>query len=72
MGQPIGDLVGGFFGQLDPRSSEISNGHWREYTGPEVRRMLEPLGFRIQKRTILAPAKRNLPTHLEKNGACRL
>jgi hypothetical protein len=24
------------------------NGHWREYTGPEIKEMLEPLGYRIE------------------------
>ena len=49
MGHGIGRMVDGFFEQLNPRSSAIANGHWREYTGPEVRQMLEPLGFRIAK-----------------------
>jgi SAM-dependent methyltransferase len=51
MGHGIGrsGIVEGFFEQLNPRSSAIANGHWREYTGPEVRQMLEPLGFRIAK-----------------------
>jgi SAM-dependent methyltransferase len=49
MGRGIGNLVEGFFEQLHPGSSAITYGHWREYTGPEVRRMLEPLGFRIAK-----------------------
>ena len=49
MGHGIGLMVEGFFEQLNPRSSVIVNGHWREYTGAEVRQMLEPLGFRIAK-----------------------
>lgn len=49
MGQGVGRMVDGFFEQLNPSSSAIANGHWREYTGPEVRQMLEPLGFRIAK-----------------------
>jgi len=69
MGQPIGDLVGGFFGQLDPRSSEISNGHWREYTGPEVRRMLEPLGFRIQKQYYFSAGETQPANSLRKKMA---
>ena len=48
-GLALGMDVEGFFNQLDPRSSEIVNGHWREYTGPEVREMLERLGYRIEK-----------------------
>jgi SAM-dependent methyltransferase len=51
MGHGIGrsGTVEGFFEQLNPRSSVIANGHWREYTAAEVRQMLEPLGFRIAK-----------------------
>jgi SAM-dependent methyltransferase len=49
MGHGIGRMVESFFEQLDPRSSAIVYGHWREYTGSEVRQMLEPLGFRIAK-----------------------
>ncbi len=37
------------FTQLSPNSSEIVYGHWREYAPEEVRRMLEPLGFRIDR-----------------------
>jgi SAM-dependent methyltransferase len=48
-GHAVGISIKEFFNQLDPRSSEIVNGHWREYTGPEVREMLMPLGYRIEK-----------------------
>lgn len=47
-GNAAGITVDEFFAQLDPKSSLIANGHWREYTMPEVRAMLEPLGFRLQ------------------------
>ncbi len=36
-----------FFDQLDRTKPEIANGHWREYTGPEVRELLERMGYRI-------------------------
>ena len=42
-----GVQVSEFFEQLDPGNSLIANGHWREYTAAETRRMLEPLGYRI-------------------------
>ncbi len=48
-GHSIGVSVDSFFSQLDPKSSEIANGHWREYTAPEIRRMLERLGYRIAR-----------------------
>jgi 2-polyprenyl-3-methyl-5-hydroxy-6-metoxy-1,4-benzoquinol methylase len=48
-GKALGISVAEFFTQLDPQSSEIVNGHWREYTGPEIREMLERLGYRIEK-----------------------
>ena len=38
-----------FYEQLRPGGQMIVYGHWREYTGPEVRAMLEPLGFRIER-----------------------
>lgn len=48
-GKAVGINIQEFFAQLDPNSSEIVNGHWREYTGPEIREMLERLGYRIEK-----------------------
>jgi SAM-dependent methyltransferase len=48
-GKAVGVEIDNFFTQLDAQSSEIVNGHWREYTGPEIREMLEKLGYRIEK-----------------------
>jgi len=48
-GQALGINIKEFFNQLDPRSSEIVNGHWREYTGAEVQEILVALGYRIEK-----------------------
>lgn len=48
-GESAGIPVSNFFDQLDPADPEIANGHWREYTMPEVRTMLERLGFRVAK-----------------------
>ena len=48
-GKALGIPITEFFTQLDPRSSEIVNGHWREYTAPEIREILERLGYRIEK-----------------------
>jgi len=48
-GRDIGNLTETFFTQLLPDSDEPVYGHWREYTPLEVRRMLEPLGFRIDR-----------------------
>ena len=47
-GGSAGIPVHEFFEQLDPASAVIANGHWREYTMPEIRALLEPLGFRLQ------------------------
>jgi SAM-dependent methyltransferase len=41
--------VESFYEQLRPGGQVIVYGHWREYTGPEVRALLEPLGFRIER-----------------------
>jgi SAM-dependent methyltransferase len=46
-GSAGGVQVSEFFEQLDPKNSLVANGHWREYTAAETRRMLEPLGYRI-------------------------
>lgn len=48
-GRALGISIQEFFTQLDPGSSEIVNGHWREYTGPEIREILVRLGYRIDK-----------------------
>ena len=47
-GKAPGIEVRDFFEQLDPAHAAIANGHWREYTMPEIRQLLEPLGFRLQ------------------------
>src|SRR6478609_4958585 len=46
-GKSIGITVGEMFQQLDANDPLIANGHWREYTAPEIRTMLERLGYRI-------------------------
>lgn len=48
-GQAPGIGVPSFYEQLRPGAQTIVYGHWREYTAPEVRAMLEPLGFRIEQ-----------------------
>jgi len=48
-GQMFGVGPETFFEQLRPGSKLIANGHWREYTAPEVRHMLERLGFSIHR-----------------------
>lgn len=48
-GGSAGIPVGQFYQQLDPKHPEIANGHWREYTMPEIRALLEPLGFRLDR-----------------------
>ncbi len=47
-GQAAGITVDEFFDQLDTKSPIIANGHWREYTMPEIKALLEPLGFRLE------------------------
>lgn len=46
-GNASGVQISEFFEQLDPSNSLVANGHWREYTMAETRRLLEPLGYRI-------------------------
>jgi len=46
-GKSIGISVEEMFQQLDPNDPQLANGHWREYTAPEIRMMLERLGYRI-------------------------
>ncbi len=48
-GKAPGVSVDEFYEQLDPASVMIANGHWREYTMAEVKRLLEPMGFRLQE-----------------------
>lgn len=38
-----------YFDQLDPNNALIVNGHWREYTGPEVAEMLRRMGYEIER-----------------------
>jgi SAM-dependent methyltransferase len=46
-GEGIGVTVSSMFKQLDPSDPELANGHWREYTMPEIREILERLGYRL-------------------------
>jgi hypothetical protein len=48
-GHSILQPIDGYFAQLDPSNHEIVNGHWREYTGGEIREMLERLGYKIER-----------------------
>jgi SAM-dependent methyltransferase len=70
-GEALGVAVESFFTQLSPDSSEIVNEHWREYTGPEVRLMLERLGYRVERQyyfslgeTLEHPSLRNKAARL--------
>ena len=47
LGKSIGVSVQEMFMQLDPNDPQLANGHWREYTAPEIRTMLERMGYRI-------------------------
>jgi 2-polyprenyl-3-methyl-5-hydroxy-6-metoxy-1,4-benzoquinol methylase len=49
LGRYIQIGVDSFYSQLNPSSPEIVNGHWREYTKEDISRMLEPLGYRIER-----------------------
>jgi len=44
-----GISIDDFYDQVRPGSQVIVYGHWREYTGPEIREMLTPLGFSIAR-----------------------
>ncbi len=48
-GKSILQPVSNYFNQLDPKHPEIVNGHWREYTGPEIIEMLESMGYKINR-----------------------
>ena len=48
-GRAPGIEVEEFFDQLNPAHPLVANGHWREYTMGEIRKMLEPLGFKIDR-----------------------
>ncbi len=60
-----------YFDQLDPNKLEIANGHWREYTGAEIRQILERLGYEIERQyyfskvdTLRNPTAKNRLTKL--------
>ena len=70
-GKALGISVAEFFTQLDPQSSEIVNGHWREYTGPEIREMLERLGYRIEKQYYFGLSEMMQPSTLRRQASRR-
>jgi SAM-dependent methyltransferase len=49
LGKPVLQPIGDFFNQLDPAGIVIVNGHWREYTGPEIVEMLQRMGYEIRR-----------------------
>jgi len=68
-GKALGVEIEEFFTQLDPQSSEIVNGHWREYTGPEIREILERLGYRIEKQYYFSLGETQPSSSLRKMAA---
>ncbi len=48
-GHPILAPIQHYFDQLDPEKSEIADGHWREYTGPEIQELLVRMGYSIHR-----------------------
>lgn len=48
-GQSILPSIPQYLAQLDPTQNMIVGLHWREYTMPEVRQMLDSLGFRVDR-----------------------
>ena len=70
-GKPVLQPIGDFFAQLDPDGIVIVNGHWREYTGPEIVEMLERMGYEIRRHyyfsvaeTLKKPTLKNRLTRL--------
>lgn len=55
-GQSIHNPIRDFFAQLDAKANMMVGLHWREYTGAEVREMLERMGFAIQAQKFDLPA----------------
>jgi 2-polyprenyl-3-methyl-5-hydroxy-6-metoxy-1,4-benzoquinol methylase len=70
-GEAVGVDVESFFHQLEPESSEIVDEHWREYTVPEIRLMLERLGYRIETQYYFSLGETIEPSSL-RNRAARL
>jgi SAM-dependent methyltransferase len=68
-GKPIGDLVANFYRQITPGGYEITYGHWREYTADEIRRMLVPLGFRIDRHYFFSLGETQPTNTLRKKAA---
>lgn len=60
-----------FFTQLNPNSSEIVYGHWREYHPEEIRQMLEPLGFTIDRQYYFSLGETQ-PARTLRRGIARL
>jgi 2-polyprenyl-3-methyl-5-hydroxy-6-metoxy-1,4-benzoquinol methylase len=49
LGKSIHDPISSYFSQLDPKDNMIVGIHWREYTIPETREILQRMGFSIKK-----------------------
>jgi SAM-dependent methyltransferase len=70
-GRPILHSIQGYFDQLDPNALVIVNGHWREYTGPEIVELLRRMGYEIERQyyfsiadTLKRPSLKNRLTRL--------
>lgn len=70
-GRSIQVDVPGFYKQLDPSVPEIVNGHWREYTKEDIRQLLEPLGYHIERQYYFSLGE-TLPVSNLRRAASRL
>ncbi|RKZ81610.1 MAG: hypothetical protein DRR19_21965 [Candidatus Parabeggiatoa sp. nov. 1] len=70
-GHSILQPIQSYFDQLDPAKPVIANGHWREYTGPEIREMLEKMGYEIERLYYFSKVD-TLKTYKLKNRLTRL
>jgi SAM-dependent methyltransferase len=52
-GESIHNPIRDFFAQLDPNDNMIVGLHWREYTAPEVKDMLERMGFEVTRQAFV-------------------
>jgi len=48
-GKSINDPIENYFSQLKANTSAIVDIHWREYTGDELKELLQRMGFRIEQ-----------------------
>jgi SAM-dependent methyltransferase len=64
LGKSIHPSIDHFFWELDRTKNMVGGIHWREYSRDELRKLLEPMGFRVEQQYFFSTIPRRQPRWL--------